>query len=564
MTTFTGHAPVEFLGVPDLLRNPDAQAIATVVTVGQVWDQEPQACGSLTNTQPIARYSAPRTGFLLISWMDDLYNTIWITPNPLDVGTVLVETVAQFRVWNAYFVAQMLLSIDPVNNDGLTLEDPDPPPATYGALEEREYDLTAGIIGPGQINATYSFAFVTETAILVVIGSRAVLFAYPANTAEDVQETYEWLTEMLVAYDGSKQFRGLRGSPRWETQFSILIDKSAKQDFENRLFANQPYQWGIPLWMDVCHLSVAASIGETTFQIGDLLGQFTIGGNILLRHPLGAVETLAIASMDVASITTTSPTQANWPLGTRIYPIRFARLRDLQRTDHLTSKVLRARVEFESGGPIALTELESTTLYRGEPVYLTGWNWISDMTREYRRKVELIDNLLNQSTIKDESGLPYQLLSGEITFTNRAARLEFLKWLQARLGRYNGFWMPTHSQDFTIVTDISPTDSWIEIQRCGYTQFVKAAVGRRDLAILDSLGVWHFHRISNYEILSETVERISILPDVFGVGLTAGQIRKACYLIYGHLASDRQTIEHETDQWSRCQLVFESDIDPDV
>jgi hypothetical protein len=564
MATLTGFVFPDVLGVSDGRRKTDIYGYPAFQGEGGLAGAH-QVFGTKTDTQPVDELPRTAAGFVMASWDTDFYNSIWIYPNPVDLGNVVDGQTVSINVWNAYFTPQLLDTITAAGDDGLTLVEPASAPTIFSALESRVYTLIASLDGPAIIDADYTFPFASDTVVLHVSGARTVVFAFPPNWENPVEEWFEWLTDVLVAINGKKQFRGLRALPRWGMEYETALRGDAKRLFDNQLFDRQALAYAVPLWFDGSRLTQPILPDDTTIYLNDTANRgYAVGQRAIVFVSELVYESFEIEAIAAGTLTAKSGLGEGWPAGTRIYPMRYVRLTQNQTLDRKTAGVRTARVAFESELGLAGTAADSGDTYRGEPLYLAKPNWAEDLTDEFRRKLQILDFVTNKKFVHDESGRPTIFQSMNWPLLTKAERAAFIQWLYARAGKYNGVWIPTHNADLAVNKLIGPTDSTIDINYCGYSLYIKEQVNRRDIVIWDKSGNTYLHRISSSSKISSTVERISIAPDVFGVGLDPADIAKVSFLMYMHLASDRVGIKHLTATVAECDLILESDNDDDV
>jgi hypothetical protein len=564
MAILTGFIVPGAIGVSDGRRNPDIYGYPAFQTEG-AFATTHQLFGVKTDTQPVNELPRTATGFIMASFDTDYYNNIWIYPNPIDLGNVIDGQTVSIEVWNAYFTPQLLDAITATGDEGLTLVEPVTAPTIFGALENRTYTLIASLDGPAIIDADYTFPFPSDIVVLHVSGARTVVFAFPPNWASPVEEWFEWLTDMLIAANGKKQFRGLRAHPRWGLGYELALRGDAKRLFDNQLFDRQALAYAVPLWFDGSRLTQPILPDDTTIYLNDTANRgYAVGQRAIVFVSELVYESFEIEAIAAGTLTAKSGLGEGWPAGTRIYPMRYVRLTQNQTLDRKTAGVRTARVAFESDLGLAGTAADSGDTYRGEPLYLAKPNWAEDLTDEFRRKLQILDFVTNKKFVHDESGRPTIFQSMNWPLLTKAERAAFIQWLYARAGKYHGVWIPTHNADLVVNKFIGPTDSTIDINYCGYSLYIKEQVNRRDIVIWDKSGTTYLHRISSSSKISATVERISIAPDVFGVGLDPADIAKVSFLMYMHLASDRVGIKHLTATVAECDLILESDNDDDV
>jgi hypothetical protein len=562
MTTLTGFTnPSSFGGYhPD--KNPDVEAFPAI-NAPTLGDGHLPGFGDLINTQPVSEIPRTLAGFVMASFDTDYYNTIHITPNPVDLGNVVDGQTVQVNIWNAYFTQQLLDTITATGDEGLTLTEPVASPTVYLPLENRTYTLTVSIDGPAIIDADYVFPFPSDIVVLHVSGARTIVFAFPPNWAEPVLEWYQWLTDVLTAYDGGEQRRGLRALPRWGMEYEAALSGDAKRLFDTILHDRQALSFALPLWPDVTRLDQPAGIGDTTLYLDTTDLGFQVGQRaILFNSPLD-YESFEVTAITSNTLVADTALAAAWPAGARIYPMRYVLLTQQQKLNRENAHVRTARVAFEMIDGEAGTAAESGVNYRDEPVYLAKPNWAADLTDEFRRKLQVLDYLTYNKFVQDESKRPTIFQQMNWPLLTRAARRAFVQWLFARAGKYNGVWIPTHNADLVVVAPIGAADSTIDVRYCGYSLFTKQAINRRDIVIWTRSGTTYLRRIASSSKISATVERLSIGTDVLGVGLALADIVKVSFLMYMRLASDRVELRHLTATVAESEPLLQT-VDDDI
>lgn len=561
MTTLVGFATPAIIGAGDARRNPDVQALPPVVAGGAL-DSPIRGFGVVTDTQPVNEPQNPRAGFRMIGYEEDYYNTIWIYPNPVDLGDVVDGQTAQVTVWNAYLTPQALDTITAQGNEGLTLLEVPQSPTLYKPLESRFYTIVVSDEGPASINADYIFPFSNDIVALKVFGTRTVLFAFPPNWSERVDEWLEWLTDVLTAYDGGEQRRGLVESPRRGFEFEPVLAADERRLAVNILHSRQGKSVLLPIWVDGCRTNQALAIDDVTIPVNATADRgFKVGQQAMIYQSPLVAEMFQVAAISAGALVATAGLLNAWPSGTRVYPLRAALFQQNQKINRLTAGVHTARLGFELVDREPGDAVESGVLYREEPVYLAKPNWANDLTDEFRRKLEILDYQTGKPFIHDESDKPKIFSGVNWPLKSRAERAQFVKWLYARAGKYNGVWIPSHNADLIVTEYIGAADSTIDVRYSGYSQFVRQAENRRDIIIFTKSGAYYIRRIYASERLSTDIERLSVGDDVLGVGIDPGQIAKVCYLMYMRLGADKIKLRHLTAEVAECELTLETTND---
>nr|WP_253767514.1 hypothetical protein [Pseudomonas aeruginosa] len=235
MATFPGFQvprPVEAV-VAGITPNISALGLNQDITLGSA--SASTLAGSYAAHQPVdvihSAYSAVHQSDLV----ENFYNRIWLIPGRLDLGNVVSVQERPVSVWNAHFTPRTLSQIDREDADGISLAGQPSPPLPFAALQERIWTVAVSTDGPPVVDARIVWQLQDEQPlILVITGNRITAWPFAPDWADGVQESLEWLTELLTSTSGVEQRRSLRLSPRrsFEAEFyaegreRVLLDLS--------------------------------------------------------------------------------------------------------------------------------------------------------------------------------------------------------------------------------------------------------------------------------------------------------------------------------------------------
>ena len=203
--------PIEFL---DPSYKPDwiSEVVLNIEMDG--WETNLSQRSIHTSTQPIIESAkVHHNAIKALSFVDDFYNRIIIEPGVIDVGNLVSEQFYEVNVFNGYFDSKVLESYSAQNSDGMFISGP-VAPATWGALETRQYQITISTDGPPSINGQLRFDFegTSDDIIIQISGARIVMLPYQAEVPWS--ESLEWKTDVLTANNGTEQRIRLRKKAR--------------------------------------------------------------------------------------------------------------------------------------------------------------------------------------------------------------------------------------------------------------------------------------------------------------------------------------------------------------
>lgn len=421
-----------------------------------------------------------------------LFEKIIVIPRVKALGFVLSATQFAVEVWNAFRDKdQTLTSIAISGVGGLTLTDPYGIPLIFGALNSFIYQATVPGFGAAQIDQTVVFAFASGVtgADLHIIGSRITLFSVAPDWNEGMEETFEFLTDVLRAYSDNEQRRALRQLPRRAMRYRALtLNARDAAGMESLIWGwqNQPY--GVPWWPDAQPLLADIGIGSFAIPVDTADRQFAAGGLVAIWKDEYTFEALSILTVAAHSVTISSPTQFAWKAGpgTRIIPILLCRLPSSVSVSRHSSEIDQVDLDFigEASQP-APTPTSSPTQFKGFDVLEIAPNWEkSPLKRSYKRSMVTIDPKVGPIQVIDKGGTA--LVGQEFpwwldTHPNVTA---FRAFMLRRFGQLNPFWLPTWDQDLVLFQDVLSTDTGIRIKSEFYTRFFFPTPARRFIAFI--------------------------------------------------------------------------------
>lgn len=539
MATFDGYT----YGDREQIDQPTNEAYGSrVENVPDIYEPGLERFGALNDTQPIA--AQPQTvqagnygaafGFL------DFYNRIHFSERVIDLGNVVSVQQRELLVFNAYFVQRTLNDIVPTDDEGLTLTEPSPTPLIFEPLQELTYQLSVETEGPATIDATYLFDFDIADYDVQVVGVRIVAWSWEANWINNVTESLQWKTDVMQAYDGTEQRFQLKEFPRVVWEFTFDVNDDRRRLMENVLYAWGARIWALPVWVDIEHLTEALTVGATEIPLDSAGRDYHAGGIGVVIGNDGDYEAFEVDTVDTDRINLTRPLASGWPVGSRVYPARTARMMDPRGYGRHTRNYVRGLARFMTVEEIERTALDET-LYRDLPVMERQPNWREAPEIDYARKLATIDFGTGKDFVLDESDLAMPASSFRWTILDRDEANYFRSWLYARRGRAQGFWLPTWSDDLILADTVTATQLNIDFAYVGLVHFALGDVHRRDIRIELIDGTIFYRRVINPVAVDEATERMTMNAPLDQL-ITPAQVERISWMNYVRLDTDSNEI----------------------
>ncbi|HRP76273.1 MAG TPA: hypothetical protein PLN31_19475 [Azoarcus taiwanensis] len=326
--------------------------------------------------------------------------------------------------------------------------------------------------------------------------SEPVLFPFRPNWHRPVVERLEWLTDVQEALDLTEECIQLRSMPRRALEYDVLLRDHALTDFDARLWGWQAEEYWLPIWTDVQTCALVPA--ETSVLPAETAGyDFAAGGRAVLLRDAQSWELLDIDAVQPDALVLAAPTAQAWPAGTRLYPVRRARLPPEVGALRGSAAVGRGTVRFDLE-PSTWPASPAAVLYRDLEVSLRRPNWVAGVPQQYHRKVEVLDNRTGRPYVDDLSGMPTTTRTHRVTLGNRADIAAWRGWLYARAGRRHRFWQPQWQVDRISVAPVTAAATALQVRALDHAAAYGNAEGRRDIAIRHRPSAqWLFRRIES-------------------------------------------------------------------
>jgi hypothetical protein len=493
------------------------------------------------------RESTGRVGrqFGFLSW----YQRVHLSTTTLALGNVVSSQNRQIKVWNGYI--DRSVSVTAVNmsgGDGVDLSAPAPLPVVLRPLQARNWLVSVSLDGPPTVEATITWTISGEPSLtLRITGSRITAWGWTPDWTNGVQERLEWLTDVLQSPTGAEQRRKLRPWPRRSWSANLLVDGDDRVSLDLALYGWGQRNWALPIWTDVTWLSAVVNTGSQAIALNTNGTDYRAGGLALL---LGAsaleVEVVEVEAVRADGLDLVRPVQTRWAPGSRIYPVRIARLSEQPQESRLTDQASRYDVNFEAVEACSWPATPPATLYRGVPVLEEVPDESQDLSRQYQRLLTLLDNSINAPAVTDLVGTGIAVQQHRWFLAGRTARGAWRSLAYHLSGRAGAIWLPTFADDLRLTAVVAATAATLDIRMIGYARFGAGKTGRRHIRIELFDGRTIHRRITGAVVVNAGTERLSLdLPP--GIELSAANVRRISWLQLMRLQDDAVEIDHVTD-----------------
>lgn len=329
---------------------------------------------------------------------------------------------------------------------------------------------------------------VADSDLLGDVDPLAVLpvFTVLPNWRDGITERLEYLTDIMTSNTGVEQRRSVRIYPRrsFEAGFSRHDEMRARLDNFIAGIGRRPFL--VPLWHEQYRVPAAFGLSDegVSLPAGTVADrEFRVGDAVLVTGGDAArFEIATIAALDGTSgaIVWGEPLAQAWPAGTRIIPLRKARLLDDPELTAMTGSVGETRMRFSLADP---DDLFPDAAWDGDPLWTFSPNFATALSFNYNRDDYSLDNQSGPVDLTDASNQARIGQKIAVLLRGRSQVFAFRRFLAAARGRAMRFYMPNHVSDLVPSGDIG--GAYLECKAAGFADIVQTdQAARHKIAIV--------------------------------------------------------------------------------
>jgi hypothetical protein len=289
------------------------------------------------------------------------------------------------------------------------------------------------------------------------------VFSVLPNWQNGITERLEYMTEMLGSETDVEQRRTLRRYPRRSFEAQFARYGAVRARLQQFLMSCGNDEFLVPLWHEQFRLPVDFTL---TVQFPDSVAEreFQPGTLAMLQDKRPDIyDVLTVVSIDPVanSVTFAAPNglSQTWLAGSRITPLRPARLTDLPALENLTDRVGTVAMRF------SLTDPDKWVVpawgHCGQ-LFCFKIDRSSPVTMNFERLAYTTDNETGRPSVTDPGGRTRYVQQSRLTLRGRSEVYSYRAFLAQARGRALRFWMPTMTQDLQHLGD--PTGASFDIQ----------------------------------------------------------------------------------------------------
>ena len=486
--------------------------------------------------------------FMDEGWVD-FFENFHVVPRSFDFGNILSTQTSPLDVFSGYRRDERTWSSF-TNNAGAGTELLGIPslPTTMYPLEGYAMTLEVSTSGNPSVDddLAFVFDFGGDTINVPIVLNRIVLF--PVKPEVPYTERLQFLTDVMPKESGKEQRIKLRKNPRQLFDWRVRIDDGTfdKGRMDTLLFDWQSRTWGVPIWHEATELSVAATAGDLTINVGTTAdADYRVDELVMIYTDGENFDVQTIDSFTATTITLKNAILNSYAVGADVAPLRTANMKKQVGASRFRSADQELIASFR------ILDNDS------DLADVTGWDTYNSKilldTCNVMRGQSLEESYLRDIIVMDGSvGLtsqdsPWDNGKRSTTLTLRAnsrAEVWNLRQLMHHLGgRQVSFYVPTFGQDLISTTALATASQDLVITNVGYTQFVRERQPRNHIWVRLVDGTVLTREITGAVETSSTLETLTI-DSPWGQDIALADIDRISYLEEVRFNSDTISIEY--------------------
>lgn len=372
------------------------------------------------------------------------------------------------------------------------------------------------------------------------------VFSFLPNWADGVLERVSYLTDIPTSETGSEQRRSLRRHPRREFDVSFMRHGVLRSRLNNFLLGIGRRVFWMPMWQEQFRLKTTLGV-SVQFPEGSIsMREFRVGDRVLATAgDPDDYEVLNVQSInyDTDTLTWSSPPIKSWVAGSRIIPMRRARIENASDHGSPTDRVGVGKIRFSLVDPDFCF---GASWGLCSPV----WTFKIDRSQEIQFSFDRISYTLDNDTgpveISDPGNNPVVTMRSAVLLRGREQLVAMRRFIDVAEGRASRFWMPSLMHDVEPLT-ATVQGTQIEAAAFGYADYIQGIPDQRSvLTIILDNGMPPIHRTVTSVQKVGTSEFISVSESI--PPIPSNSIRRIQFMVPSRFDQDTFEFHHKVDE----------------
>ena len=387
---------------------------------------------------------------------------------------------------------------------------------------------------------------VPDGEIPTLAESNLPVFSFLPNWSDGITERVQYLTDIPTSETGSEQRRSIRRRPRREFDVSFLRSGAQRARLDAFMLGIGVRKFWMPMWHEQYRPATGVAGSTVSFPTGTLqYREFRVGDKVLATAgDPDTFEVLTVQSLnyDTDVLTWVNAPLKTWPAGSRIIPLRRARITDQTTLAAPTSDVGTTSLRFVLTDPDVRF---GASWGHFSPVWTFKINRSESFSFQFDRMTYSLDNSVGPVEIVDPADDPMITMRSGVLLRGRQELVAMRRFMDIAEGRAGRFYMPTGMRDIEPAGDTFGGLT-LDAKPAGYSEYLTRLLGARtiiSLRTLDGMGP-HYRYIQSVERVGD-VERFT-LDEALPV-LDRSQVSRIEFMVPSRFDQDGFELFHRVD-----------------
>lgn len=485
----------------------------------------------------------------------DWFERFHVLNRRLDFGNILSQQVEDVDLYNAFRRTSHDWDTF-INNAGVGVSLLGLPslPVTIGPQSEQSgLQVQVDIEGPPSVNSTLDYTFDVPQTIKIPITFERVILLVPGGTAAGGPEApyieiLEFLTDVIKHKDGSEQRHSPRKRPRQLFEWQFILEDGPERSFlHNIIFEWQARMFGVPIWHEMTFTTSSLTSGVTQIPVQTTdYSDFRVGDLVVIYQDNNVFDVQGVGALTSTLITTQNPIQNSYPKGVKVMPVRTAvvdgRVTGGRFPSASATLKMRMRV---TNNDIDIGSTAGFNSFNGK-VLFDGCNGVTGtLSESFDQEVITIDNLTGVTKLFTTLPNNRHTFGFTLFASGRQAMWEARQVLHSLRGKQISFYLPSFSEDLTVVEDLSSGGNTMDVTNVGMDRFVQEKQPRNVIRVVFKDGSTPLIRtVLASTLISNTVERLT-MDSTWPSLIDKDDIKQVEYVQKLRFDTDRIQIQHQ-------------------
>lgn len=301
------------------------------------------------------------------------------------------------------------------------------------------------------------------------------VFTVLPNWDQGVTERLSWLTDITNSEADAEQRRSVRRHPRRTMEANFLRQGVNRAWLDTFMVGVGKAECLVPVWHEQTPLLDGLAIDATgvTFVDGNTAQrEFNTGDLVLVNNgDPRDYDLLQVGEVDDHRFSWAKPPQRAWPVGTRIFPLRTARMIQDPVLSNVNDRVATVDIRFDYSDPDVRPESWGASV-NGEPLFALTPDWSQDVQVTYTRLTYSTDN--SSAPVATTQSGTYTTTSTQFrsVLYGRDMSYAFRQFLASARGKCVHFQCPTFTSDVLPIGDILADTTDLIVENMGYWTYM--------------------------------------------------------------------------------------------